>query len=702
MKKRKKIFLIAMIVVCLLLLVGCDNPFNKADKSNYGTVSTSISPSVIQLSEMPDILLSSTIQHPLANPGKYKSSRYIYSTRGDARKKAYDKILNSLFEHYDEDYRWVDFAEDNLRLICAVDLSDCNIGEEESAHILWDVINDNLEFFYIENSYSYRDGLNDVLYIMTKEEYASYEERKKVYAAVDENIKNVETLTANAKNDAEKAKIVAEYVKEHISYAEDYNNNPIVEMDTLNISGALKDGVAVCGGYSKAYSFLAEQVGLETIYVTGFVTEGYHAWNYVKVAEDWYLVDTTFSDGDGYPQWVLLGNQAMSSHIPDCLEASAEYSYTLPSLSQNDYILGNEDIEEDTGNNIEDNKKDDVSNSSADEEPSNSNSGNSSVSDSNKEDSNVSISTPDTNNQAWSDWVDVLPHFVSVNCKDYVVETATFYRYQYEDTKHTQAKSAELENNGYFLVETNNDVSAWSDYSTSEPIGGSGIEIEKKLQRRTINREYTESNQSTLSGGWTWYDSYSVDNGWSEWSSAYPEGQQNIESRETDDYNAPITKTYYQYSRYSVYGSDGKYHTGPTAASISYWGGSPKFTSTGWQESSIPYSKMSNANVPMYGDNWYNEEMKTEVVGYNKYTEYRYLSNSVINRFYKDTYGEWTDCSQSDSKEGETRVLYRYRSNNSVYVYRKLLDFTEWNKTPLNDNSWRNKEEKTMYRYKKS
>jgi len=67
-----------------------------------------------------------------------------------------------------------------------------------------------------------------------------------------------------------------------------------------NAYGALILGKAVCGGYAQAYALLAKAVGLEVYYVEGMVEYGseeiIHAWNRVKIEDEWLVVDTTWDD----------------------------------------------------------------------------------------------------------------------------------------------------------------------------------------------------------------------------------------------------------------------------------------------------------------------------------------------------------------------------------------------------------------------
>ena len=61
------------------------------------------------------------------------------------------------------------------------------------------------------------------------------------------------------------------------------------------VYGALVRKKAHCEGYSKAFSYLCNMVGIENVLVTG---ETYvpHMWNMVKLGGNWYHVDVTWDD----------------------------------------------------------------------------------------------------------------------------------------------------------------------------------------------------------------------------------------------------------------------------------------------------------------------------------------------------------------------------------------------------------------------
>lgn len=60
-----------------------------------------------------------------------------------------------------------------------------------------------------------------------------------------------------------------------------------------NIYGCLISNIAVCDGLSKAFQILLDNCDIEAITVTGFLQEQSHAWNMVKISDEWYHVDLT-------------------------------------------------------------------------------------------------------------------------------------------------------------------------------------------------------------------------------------------------------------------------------------------------------------------------------------------------------------------------------------------------------------------------
>ncbi len=69
--------------------------------------------------------------------------------------------------------------------------------------------------------------------------------------------------------------------------------------DSFTAYGALINGRCVCSGYAGAFKLLSDEAGLESIVVTGILDGGLsHAWNKIKLDDEWQIVDVTNNDTD--------------------------------------------------------------------------------------------------------------------------------------------------------------------------------------------------------------------------------------------------------------------------------------------------------------------------------------------------------------------------------------------------------------------
>ncbi|MHC1747868.1 MAG: transglutaminase domain-containing protein [Cellulosilyticaceae bacterium] len=86
---------------------------------------------------------------------------------------------------------------------------------------------------------------------------------------------------------------IYEYLANKITYAQHYSSNRVHTMQ-----GALVDGKGVCDGYAKAFMYLMNATGIETRKIIGRGKGVDHAWNMVKLGNQYYHVDVTFGDAD--------------------------------------------------------------------------------------------------------------------------------------------------------------------------------------------------------------------------------------------------------------------------------------------------------------------------------------------------------------------------------------------------------------------
>lgn len=100
--------------------------------------------------------------------------------------------------------------------------------------------------------------------------------------------------------------------------------------------GALVYKTSVCSGFAGLFSMLADEAGIESIYVSGKARGsdgwGSHAWNLVKVDEKWYFLDATFDGVNlGYSYFLKSEEYFSTNH---------EFTWVVrPDISKKNYEL---------------------------------------------------------------------------------------------------------------------------------------------------------------------------------------------------------------------------------------------------------------------------------------------------------------------------------------------------------------------------
>lgn len=99
----------------------------------------------------------------------------------------------------------------------------------------------------------------------------------------------------------------------------------VSSLSAFNIYGALVNKIAVCDGISSAFKLLCNIEGIECIKVSGLgITSSgseNHAWNKVKLLDEWFVVDATWGRSSGYVnhRYFLIDEaDASVSHRENC------------------------------------------------------------------------------------------------------------------------------------------------------------------------------------------------------------------------------------------------------------------------------------------------------------------------------------------------------------------------------------------------
>ena len=124
-----------------------------------------------------------------------------------------------------------------------------------------------------------------------------------------ENFRNNFVQQTSVFDDYTKVKKAHDYIIENTEYDQNVSKNNI-----YNIYGVLMQHSAVCEGYSKTLKYILDAANVPCVIACGIAknsngqTES-HAWNYVKLNDKWYAIDSTWDDP------VIIGNGYISSSI---------------------------------------------------------------------------------------------------------------------------------------------------------------------------------------------------------------------------------------------------------------------------------------------------------------------------------------------------------------------------------------------------
>lgn len=181
-----------------------------------------------------------------------------------------------------------------------IELARYNIPADAAGDLYAKVINDNPDLFYVSSSFRYNyytNGMTAYIFPCYAEMEESIEEAQAIFdAGVAESLAQVDV----SMSDEQKVVVLHDYICSEADY-------PVLEFDNSgyltndrdiwhSAYGFFKNKEAVCAGYTLSYSYLLQQLGIESEYVSSDSMG--HAWNRVKLGGSWYNVDITFDNRD--------------------------------------------------------------------------------------------------------------------------------------------------------------------------------------------------------------------------------------------------------------------------------------------------------------------------------------------------------------------------------------------------------------------
>ncbi|MBQ2727462.1 MAG: S-layer homology domain-containing protein [Clostridia bacterium] len=188
---------------------------------------------------------------------------------------------------YDEAYLRMYEAIDGAEK--SADLSDLKLKDTELVQLYSDIVASCPEFFYLDSrvAYSYiPQGMKKVVTTVNfvyRMEGEMLEQARQEY---ETELTYIVSLVNPSMNETEKALWVHDYLIASYAYDE---SQTIFDAHSL-----FTQRTGVCQAYSLAYAAVMRELGVEAVMVTS--PEMNHAWNLVKIGENWYHVDLVYDD----------------------------------------------------------------------------------------------------------------------------------------------------------------------------------------------------------------------------------------------------------------------------------------------------------------------------------------------------------------------------------------------------------------------
>ena len=189
---------------------------------------------------------------------------------------------------------------------------------------------ENLDSFYSsifdweKNDNGYSGTLSCEIRYSTRYDFTEYE--TKCLNAIKE-------MNVDGKSDYDKALALCKWVNKHIKY----KSSEVFLGDQSGMQGMM-EGWGVCNAYATLTCYLGRCLGLDILYEGGDTFTDSHAWDLVKVGDEWYYMDPTKSgheEGVTFCASFLQGNDWLKCNVKELDDQFKDYNkiYNISDIS---------------------------------------------------------------------------------------------------------------------------------------------------------------------------------------------------------------------------------------------------------------------------------------------------------------------------------------------------------------------------------
>lgn len=243
--------------------------------------------------KIPSIVNGKTGYEPITEQSEAVSDEYSglnYGETGDGL--TFDPVFYPYYYMLDEKgqhvYRQI-YANATAMNEAFIPIEELTVPEIKNAVMA--VYNDHPELFWLNTIFTCKYDKDRICaelaldFNMTQEELA--EASPDFYNMTNNILKEVENFGTY-----EKERRLHDLLIRQIDYDKSADMNQ-------SAYSALVEGKSVCAGYSRAYQYLMQRLGIPCYYCTGYAGQD-HAWNIVALDDGYYNVDLTWDDTPGY------------------------------------------------------------------------------------------------------------------------------------------------------------------------------------------------------------------------------------------------------------------------------------------------------------------------------------------------------------------------------------------------------------------
>ena len=208
-----------------------------------------------------------------------------------------------------------------------VNLTDITISLKDAQNIYTSVINENSKFFYVSGnnvSVDSNDNIRSFNLVYRYDKDTCLRMLQEIESELSIFMSGVDPDWS----DMEKLLYMNDYVAENGQYDPNFQNSN-ASPHRYDAYGAIVEHLAVCNGYALAFNQYCKELGIESHMVTS--RKKNHAWNMVKINDQYYMTDVTWAD-------TLPDKIGMAQH-KYFLKSYSDYMSSGNKHSSDDYVV---------------------------------------------------------------------------------------------------------------------------------------------------------------------------------------------------------------------------------------------------------------------------------------------------------------------------------------------------------------------------